>query len=225
MTNHFVGQLIWRMIMAQTMNRLYTAGEYPLDEVASALQKCIRRGLLQQALFWAQELESKYPTFLWKRLEMIAHEDIGVANPMAIMFVATCREQFWHFRETHKKAFSLPVINAVTLLCQSPKTRMADHLYSLIYLSPLRFDIPDFALDKHTKRGRDMGRDIDHFYQEGAQIEPDAGLNEYLEQAWDIDRAKQERRWLTELKAKLQAEKFGGRSRGKVGGQMSMLEE
>lgn len=41
--------------MGKTLADLYTPGGYPLDEVASALQKTIRRGEEVQALFWASE--------------------------------------------------------------------------------------------------------------------------------------------------------------------------
>lgn len=193
--------------MGKTMADLYTAGGHPLDEAASALQKCIRRGMLLDSLYWAQELESKFHNFLWKRLVIISHEDVGMANPNAVLFVETCRQQFYMMRSEHHKAFSLPVINAVQYLVESPKTRMADHLYSLMYQSDFKVDVPDFALDKHTRRGRHMGRGMDHFYMEGAVIEPDIGRNEYLEQAWRIDEDKQERPWLTDLKARLMAQK------------------
>jgi hypothetical protein len=32
-------------------------------------------------------------------------------------------------------------------------------------------EVPDWALDQHTGRGRRIGRGLDHFFQEGARIE------------------------------------------------------
>ncbi len=55
---------------------LMTPGGYPLLEVASALIKAVRRGHEPESLYWALELES-YPHFLFKRLAILACEDVG----------------------------------------------------------------------------------------------------------------------------------------------------
>jgi len=39
------------------------------------------------------------------------------------------------------------------------------------FISNEKLDIPDYALDKHTKRGREMGRGDLHFWTEGCKIE------------------------------------------------------
>jgi replication-associated recombination protein RarA len=59
---------------------LQTAGGYPFYEVASALQKEIRRGREEEAMYWALELAGQYDDFLWRRLAIIASEDIGPAD-------------------------------------------------------------------------------------------------------------------------------------------------
>jgi hypothetical protein len=33
--------------------------------------------------------------------------------------------------------------------------------------------IPEYAIDMHTARGQAMGRDVKHFYEEGARINPE----------------------------------------------------
>ena len=41
-------------------------------------------------------------------------------------------------------------------------------------------EVPDIALDKHTRRGREMGRDSRHFYEEGCLVFPQAEVeNDY----------------------------------------------
>lgn len=210
--------------MGKTMSDLYTAGGVSLDEAASALQKCIRRGMEEEALFFAQELESKFANFLWKRLLIIAHEDIGIANPMAATFVRSCYNDYRLFIDEFNEHNGLTLINAVLYLCRSPKSRIADHLYSITYLSPQAFDVPDFAFDKHTKRGKAMGRGMDHFYQVGAVVSPDVGMNEYLNRAWEIDKHKQERPWLTTLKNRLKQKKNGGSKLKQSVGQISMFD-
>ena len=64
-----------------TFAELTTPGGYRAGEVASAMQKCIRRGLANDALFWATELDlAGYPEYVWKRLKIIASEDVGLAS-------------------------------------------------------------------------------------------------------------------------------------------------
>ncbi len=62
--------------------QLKTASGYLNSECTSAMQKCIRRGLEEDALFWATELDlAGYGAYVWKRLQIIASEDIGLADP------------------------------------------------------------------------------------------------------------------------------------------------
>jgi len=211
MTNHFLEWLIWRLIIGTLFHKLQTAGGYPLDEVASVVQKAIRRGEEELALFFAQELESRYPYMLWRRLIVCAHEDVGLADPDVIAFVALCEEQYWQMQAKHQKVFSLPVINAVLRLCRAPKSREADYWYSIIYQSDeVRLEIPDWALDKHTARGRQLGRGVDHFYDEGAVLSPSADTRTDLrDRAREIDKHKKERPWLTARKGEVKKGKKG----------------
>jgi hypothetical protein len=39
-----------------------------------------------------------------------------------------------------------------------------------------RRDVPDYAVDKHTRRGRQLGRGYKHFFQEGAHLENRADI-------------------------------------------------
>lgn len=191
------------------IHQYQTAGGYPLDEVMSVLQKSIRRGEEQTALFFAQELESRFPASLWRRLIVCSHEDIGLADPDVIHFVALCEVQYWQMQTKHDKIFSLPVINAVLRLCRAPKSREADYWYSIMYQSDeVKLEVPDWALDKHTERGRRMGRGVDHFYDEGAVLNPSADYRDDL-RAWarKIDKQKKERPWLTHKKNGIKAKK------------------
>jgi len=64
-----------------------TAGGYDYYEVASALQKSIRRGLEDDALFWATELYiSDYAAHAWKRLLVIASEDARIGTSYSRMW-------------------------------------------------------------------------------------------------------------------------------------------
>lgn len=187
-------------------SQLFSAGGYPLDELTSALQKDIRRGNIEQAVFWAQELESRFWKYLWKRLQTISHEDIGPANPQAAMYTYTMWQQYQEARDNgNVDLCAFIVINTVTALCISKKCRTADHLIWLIYCNPdAKFEIPDYALDKHTERGRKKGRTIQHFMEVGAQISPanEALDSLFKERAYALHAHLKDRPWWAEFKKK-----------------------
>jgi len=60
--------------------RVRTAHDLNADEVVSAFQKSIRRGLLENAMLLAYEMYSTSPELeehLWARLSVISAEDVG----------------------------------------------------------------------------------------------------------------------------------------------------
>ena len=88
------------MTEAQQSFPWQTVGGYAFYEVLSALQKSIRRGLEEDALFWATELYlSGYEIQAWRRLCIIASEDIGLANPPAFTEV---RNLYLEWKEESK---------------------------------------------------------------------------------------------------------------------------
>jgi hypothetical protein len=110
---------------------LRTPSAYRNDEVASALQKSIRRGEEEQALFWASELDlAGYGNYVWKRLRIIASEDVGLAEPMMAVLVRTLYENWLEQRkadkaargEGHSLAAGLFLVHAVIALSPGPST-------------------------------------------------------------------------------------------------------
>ena len=63
-------------------------------------------------------------------------------------------------------------MHAVTAMCAASKTRICDDLAVCVYQQPERLEIPDNALDKHTARGRRMGRGVQHWLDEGIPVTP-----------------------------------------------------
>jgi hypothetical protein len=56
---------------------------FEFAEVASSMQKSIRRGDEEGALYWAIELDrSDYGEYIWRRLRIICSEDVGLAEPL-----------------------------------------------------------------------------------------------------------------------------------------------
>ena len=56
----------------------------PFDVATSAMQKSIRRGLVPEAAYFANALHGTFYRYVWKRLVIIACEDIGMANTMQV---------------------------------------------------------------------------------------------------------------------------------------------
>jgi len=155
---------------------LITKSGYPLDEVVSALQKCIRRGWEEQALFWALEMAEGYDDYMWKRLMVIASEDIGVADNFASVLVGQLFGNSRQVIKTRKKdelADYLQISHAVLYLCRTQKSRYVDFFGSYVAerrRQGWRPEVPDVAVDCHTARGRNLGKSGVDFCREGSVL-------------------------------------------------------
>ena len=160
------------------MYQLKTDSGYLFGEVISALQKSIRRGEEEEAMYWVLELFPKYSNALWTRLTVIVNEDIGLADTQAIILVYALRCQFDALEKEGSKR--LVLANCILYLCRSPKSRLADHFQCVINQRRLqkgwRLDIPDHALDKHTARGKRMGRGWEQWFEEGTKLEKESSI-------------------------------------------------
>jgi len=168
-----------------------TKNGYDHYELLSALQKCIRRGMEYEAVHFAVELEEFNPTMLWNRLRIIACEDIGPANPLMSIFIDVMHKNYLAEKSKLTDSdYKLYLVNAVVCLCFSQKSRISDDLLNVVYTErdnglPLP-PIPEFALDKHTARGKAMGKGIDDFFSEGNKLENEAFVNPYTERAKEL---------------------------------------
>ncbi len=159
-------------------------------ECISALQKFVRRGMELEAMEIAAELSYSHLAIALNRLRVIAHEDIGLANPQAVRLAQVWTEQAWAWNKTKNGAWKLALANVVLMLCRSPKSREADHFQCVAFDHVDRgqvVEIPDFALCKHTRRGRKLGRGVDHFREVGTVLNPiPPGLDRYEEEAYAV---------------------------------------
>lgn len=167
--------------MAKTIydpwSKIITRNGYAGDEVISALQKSIRRGLEEQACMFAYELYISSPQLhqkLWRRLLTISVEDIGMGDPTAAVLVNnlfTMSKEFEYADGDSPMFF----IHAIRYLCSCNKDRSSDLLKNIViksYAMDRLPEIPDYALDKHTVRGQAMGRDSFHFLHEASKVIP-----------------------------------------------------
>jgi replication-associated recombination protein RarA len=181
-----------------------TKNGYKLDEISSALQKDVRRGNAERAMFWACELHaSGYRNYLWKRLFLFTAEDCAGIITTEVQALHYAWDQYTD--KGKKEGGILFAVKAAMLLALSQKSRDVDHLVCIGYLFKDRDefhaqakswladaeqydiedmpDIPDYALCKHTARGRAMGRHsvADFIVDEHEALNPkQAGLFDHL---------------------------------------------
>jgi replication-associated recombination protein RarA len=163
--------------------------------------EAIRRGEEREALYWASELDlAGYGNYVFKRLRIIASEDVGLASTETVIAVRALYENYAELRKTVKPPYEgfvrVFLLHAVCLLARAPKSRMLDHALIAMYAGERDYyDVPDHALDMHTAKGRQMGRGPKHFVDEGAQLANEAGVHDpYRDEAREALLALDERR-------------------------------
>ena len=147
------------------------------DELISGLQKCLRRGLTERALLIAYEMfvtSAEFEEHLWTRLSVISVEDVGKGNTMMPILVDTLYRMHLRIARPLGDRY-LFAAHAIRLIAESAKDRTTDDMINFAKLENQVRDkapeIPDFALDMHTKRGSEMGRNYEHFMKEASRIE------------------------------------------------------
>ena len=77
-------------------------------------------------------------------------------------------------------------VHAIRYLCQSEKDRSSDLLKNIViknFAMGYVPEIPDIAFDKHTTRGKKMGRGSEHFLNEASIVIPQKKVdNHYKEE-------------------------------------------
>ncbi len=158
------------------MYQMKTKNGYDFFEVSSAFQKSIRRGLEEEAIYWGLEFfESGFHKYAWKRMMVMAAEDVGLANPNLIVQIKSLVDtDEWIQKQDKEKAPSILHFFLAVLLCvRSPKSRIVDN--ALIYYAKqrergMRLEIPDYCLDKHTRRGKMRGKSWNDFYHNASKL-------------------------------------------------------
>jgi replication-associated recombination protein RarA len=143
---------------------------FEADEVISALQKEIRRGETENAALLAYEMLLTSPELeekLWQRLCVISVEDVGWGDLMAPVLVSSLDAMRRRLPEGGDRG--LFAIHAVRFLCSAEKDRSSDEMYAWLRLAvgsgAVVPKIPEYAIDMHTRRGQELGRDELHFYE------------------------------------------------------------
>lgn len=137
-------------------------GNFEWDEVSSSINKMIRRNREYEACFWGYVIhQSGYGQYLWRRLALIAAEDIGNASPMTQILIDALASSWERMRKQYKEptlAQLALVFQAIQAMCQAKKSREIDDLRNLIAQQyeqlGKRLEIEEISLDSHTQRGR-----------------------------------------------------------------------
>lgn len=147
------------------------------DEVISGIQKSIRRGEVEDAIAFAWEMyitSEELENYMWKRLMVISVEDIGFGDVRAPVIIKTLNDMR---REFSYSAPDRPLffVHAVRYLCSLEKDRSSDMLRNIIekeFNKGRKPVVKDYMLDMHTKRGKEMGRDVNYFLDEASKVIP-----------------------------------------------------
>jgi replication-associated recombination protein RarA len=156
-------------------SRATSINGYPFDELRSVLQKSIRRGLLEEAVLAAYEFYSsgaEAEEVLWRRLEVIATEDVGfglIEAPAILESLNAQRKRMVDFGDRW-----MYTVHAVRLLATAKKDNTTMQLASWAQFAVARGErkviVEDYQVDMHTRRGAAMGRDVNHWWTQGARL-------------------------------------------------------
>ncbi|BCJ47874.1 ATPase AAA [Actinoplanes ianthinogenes] len=145
----------------------------PVDQLVSVLQKEIRRGHVDNAVLAAYEMHCSGPdvaAHLWRRLRLIAVEDVGMGAPMAPVLLRELQSDY----EAGGGTDGMQVVHAVRFLATAPKDRTssehADYVRTMVEAGRLVVTVPDYALCVHTRAGQEMGRGLPHWWRNGARV-------------------------------------------------------
>lgn len=154
------------------MGSILTRKDYDFFEASSAFQKSIRKGDEKVAVYFGTEIAaSGYAKYLWKRMMIIASEDIGLANDNCAILVNTLYNNWQFIVEKNHEDGIIPILHAILALVRSKKSRLVDNCKMWALKTGDFLQVPDYALDVHTLKGKKMGRDHKFFIENGQKLE------------------------------------------------------
>jgi len=114
--------------------RRTTRDGHNFDEATSALQKTIRRGDVDKAIYFGLEMFEYFPWYTFRRLGVMATEDIGLADTLVVERVLSRSTTFVNLAKAAKnqrvaRPDLRPVVAlAIREMALASKSREADHL-------------------------------------------------------------------------------------------------
>jgi replication-associated recombination protein RarA len=172
MTVNYQSEDIW--------SRTTSVGGYAIDELRSVLQKSIRRGLVEEAMLAGYEIYASGPEceeMLWRRLEIIATEDVGTGIVEGPAIMEALYQQQKRMADGNDRW--MYAAHAIRLLACAKKDRttmeIANWAKEVLTRGERKIKIEDYHVDLHTRRGVQMGRGTEHWWEDGARLDNQVG--------------------------------------------------
>lgn len=164
MTKNYQSEDVW--------SRTTTINGHPVDEVRSVFQKSVRRGWLEEAILAAYELHQsglETEDLIWRRIEIIATEEVGFGLVTAPAIIEALNAQRQRYSDRTERWIYM--VQAIRIVVTSKKDRTAPQLSQWAIEVTARgernFEIQDFMVDYHTRRGVALGRGPEHWSEAG----------------------------------------------------------
>jgi hypothetical protein len=143
----------------------------PVDDLVAVLQKEIRRSRIDNAVLAAYEMfttSADVAEHLWRRLRLIAVEDVGMGLPLGPVLIDVLHR---NFNATPGGEWMM-ACHAVRLLAAAPKDRTssehADWVAAKVALGEALVEVPDYAHCVHTRAGQELGRGLMQWWDTAA---------------------------------------------------------
>lgn len=128
--------------MSYSFRQAFSANGHPKDELLSALQKYVRRGEFEKALYAAFELDrfNELPaaaplvTNMINRLRVMLPEEIGIASPKLVCAFNKCYEGYCAARDGGREVERQSrLYEIVRMLCEAPKIRLVSDIKAVFF--------------------------------------------------------------------------------------------
>jgi replication-associated recombination protein RarA len=133
-------------------------------------------------------MHGKSPQYAWKRVLVTAAEDIGLGDPQAVAQVYSLAAGWKVAKEGAWYLSPHALTMAVVLLCRAKKDTTIEDLQSLTLESikrNVKREMPDYALDQHTKVGKKRGATDAEWYRT-RHVVFGIPINEYTRRLWKL---------------------------------------
>jgi hypothetical protein len=154
-------------------SRIVSPHGIPVDDLVSVLQKEIRRSHVDNAVLAAYEMYATSPEVaqhLWRRLRIIAVEDIGMGLPFAPVLIEVLHRNF----DAEPGGDWMMACHAVRVLASAAKDRtsseQADWATAQVVRGEALVQVPDYAHCVHTRAGQEQGRGLMQWWEHGARV-------------------------------------------------------
>ncbi len=146
---------------------LYDKGGTEHYDHASAFQKSMRGSDADAAIYWLAKMIAggEDPRFIARRLVVTAAEDVGLADPMALVIANAAADAVERIGLPEAR---IPLAQAVIYVARAPKDNSAicaiDSAMSDIEKKGQSFPVPDHLKDAHYKDAKKYGYGTDYKY-------------------------------------------------------------